>query len=149
MSTPYRIEYNTGKRKISIAGGSDGYPRDIIQGEILIDLPTIKTNPKEYIADIALEGEDYYGRRLDSYGNCPAEFEYQVDIKPDDTFVTVSGYDCKRATVSLNALEQMTEFDADEFYEGLTHGFDHFDQSGIEYYTEMGHTIFVDNIETV
>jgi hypothetical protein len=142
MSTPYRIEYNTGKRKISIAGGSDGYPRDIILGEILVDLPTIKANPKEYIADIAEEGEDYYGRRLDSYGNCPAEFEYQVDINPDDTFVTVVGYDGKIATISLNVLEQMSDIDADELFDGLTHGFEEYDQTGIDYFEKMGHKIY-------
>lgn len=113
MSTPYRIVW---KGVTAIAGGSDGYPRDVIQEEILKDIETVRTQPKVYIADIALEGEDYYGRRLDNYGNCPADYEYEVDLVANT--VTIIAYK-GRATLDLAIFDG--ELDED-FWEDLTYG---------------------------
>ena len=139
MSTPYRIEY---KGIVSISGHSDGYPRDIIFGEILVDLPTIKTNPKSYIADIALEGQDYYGRQIDEYGNNPYEYLYVVDIE-NNTITVHYSFTKSSVTINLDTFtpEHMTIDNFESMLDEVQYGLETIDNEIISMIESHGHKI--------
>lgn len=140
MSTPYRIEY---KDIVSIAGHSDGYPKDVIFGEILIDLPTIKTNPDKYVAEIALEGEDYYGRQIDSYGNNPYEYLYIVDVENNTITVKYSNQPGVDVTINLDTFspDVMGVDDYEVFLDDVQYGFECADIDNISVAESYGHKI--------
>jgi len=105
MSTPYRIEY---KGIISIANCSDGYPRDILQEVIPYDLKLISNNKDKWLANLALEQNDYYGTKIDIYAEYPAEYSYIVELNKNEEYeVTVYHYSKKIAMVNLKKLAQM------------------------------------------
>lgn len=83
MSTPYRIEY---KGIISIANGYNGYPRDVLQEIIPYDLSAISNNKDKWLAELALEQNEYYGTKIDNYGEYPAEYTYIVESNNNNEF---------------------------------------------------------------
>ncbi len=107
MSTPYRIEY---KVIISIANGYDGYPRDVLQEIIPNDLFSISEDKNKWLAELALEQNDYYGTKIDNYGEYPAEYTYIVESNKNNEFeVIVYNYSRKIAMVNLAKLSEMPE----------------------------------------
>lgn len=106
MSTPYRIEY---KGIISIANSSNGYPRDILQEVIPYDLELISSNKDNWLANLALEQDDYYGTKIDISGEYPAEYSYIVELNKNEEYeVTIYNYSNKIAMVNLKNLVRMT-----------------------------------------
>jgi hypothetical protein len=142
MGTPYRIEYTNNSQNVSIAGHSDGYPRDVILGEILVDLPTIKNNPKEYIADIAIESQDYYGRQIDEYGNHPFDYCYTVDVQNNTIKVTYAAHQGVSVTINPDNFtpETMGE-DFDIMFDEVQYGFECVDQETLEMIESYGHKV--------
>lgn len=142
MSTPYRIEY---KGISSLAFHSDGYPLDVIQEVIPVDLKNIEKDEKEWIADIAKRQGDYYAVKIDDSGNYPAEYTYLVDKNKNDQYeVTVIHNSTKIATVNMPALDIMSKFEYDLLFDQLTDDCEFLEQHMKDMLESYGHKIYIE-----
>jgi hypothetical protein len=141
MSTPYRIEY---RGIISIANGHDGYPRDVLQEIIPHDLMAISNNKDKWLANLALEQDDYYGTKIDICGKYPAEYSYIVELNKNDEYeVTVYNYSTKIAMVNLTKLSEMPLEKYDIMLDEIQYSCECMDIETRDMIESCGHKIYV------
>lgn len=142
MSTPYRIEY---KGIISIAKGSDGYPKDILQEVIPCDLVAISSNRDKWLAKLALEQDDYYGTKIDIYGEYPAEYTYVVEPnKNNECEVTVYNHRTKIAMVNISRVAEMPKEDYNVMMDEIQYACECIDMKTKNMIESFGHRIYVE-----
>jgi hypothetical protein len=142
MSTPYRVEY---KGIISIANGYDGYPRDVLQEIIPYDLEAISNDKHKWIADLALGQDDYYGTKIDNYGEYPAEYTYIVESNNNNEFeVTIYNHSKKIAMVNLTKLSEMPADKYKIMLDEIQYACECLDIKTKNMIESFGHKIYVD-----
>jgi len=142
MSTPYRIEY---KGIISIANYADWYPRDILQEVIPYDLKLISNNKDKWLANLALEQSDYYGNKIDAYGECPAEYSYIVKLNKNEEYeVTIYNFSIKIAMVNLKQLAQMPIEKYDIMLDEIQYSCECIDIETKDMIESYGHEIYIE-----
>jgi hypothetical protein len=141
MSTPYRIEY---KGIVSIANGYDGYPKDILQEVIPYDLNEISSNQDKWLAKLALEQNDYYGTKIDMYGEYPAEYSYIVELNKNNEYeVTVYHNGVKIAMVNMTRVVEMPEEDYNIVMDEIQYASEHIDITTKNMIESFGHKVYV------
>ena len=146
MSTPYRVEYKLSKKgqTICVADGHDGYPRDIITGVIVDDLKRIRTDYKQFKCDISDESQEYGGRQLDPRGNCPADYEYEVDVESNIVVVSYPSIDDKiKVTIDLTKFtpEVMGQENYEIMMDEVQYGFECIDEATLEMIESYGFVV--------
>lgn len=142
MSTPYRIEY---KGIISIANGYNGYPRDVLQEIIPYDLSAISNNKDKWLAELALEQNEYYGTKIDNYGEYPAEYTYIVESNNNNEFeVTIYNHSKKIAMVNLAKLSEMPADKYEIILDEIQYSCECLDIKTKDMIESFGHKIYVE-----
>ncbi len=142
MSTPYRIEY---KGIISIANGYNGYPRDVLQEIIPYDLSAISNNKDKWLAELALEQNEYYGTKIDNYGEYPAEYTYIVESNNNNEFeVTIYNYSKKIAMINLAKLSEMPANKYEIMIDEINYSCECLDVRTKDMIESFGHKIYVE-----
>lgn len=141
MSTPYKIEY---KGIITIANGWDGYPKDILESVIPYDLSAIIKNKDKWLAELALEQNDYYATKIDNYGEYPAEYFYVVEPnKNNDYEVTIYHYSTKIAMVNITQAIRMPTEKYDIMIDEIQHNCECVDLETKNIIESYGHKIYI------
>jgi len=142
MSTPYRVEY---KGIISIANGYDGYPRDVLQEIIPNDLLAISDDKNKWLAELALEQNEYYGTKIDNYGEYPAEYTYIVESNNNNEFeVTIYNHSKKIAMVNLAKLSEMPADKYEIILDEIQYSCECLDIKTKDMIESFGHKIYVE-----
>ncbi|MCT7485685.1 hypothetical protein N5T98_03520 [Aliarcobacter cryaerophilus] len=142
MSTPYRIEY---KGIISIANGYNGYPRDVLQEIIPYDLSAISNNKDKWLAELALEQNEYYGTKIDNYGEYPAEYTYIVESNNNNEFeVTIYNHSKKIAMINLAKLSEMPANKYEIMIDEINYSCECLDVRTKDMIESFGHKIYVE-----
>ncbi len=142
MSTPYRIEY---KGIISIANGYNGYPRDVLQEIIPYDLSAISNNKVKWLAELALEQNEYYGTKIDNYGEYPAEYTYIVESNNNNEFeVTIYNHSKKIAMINLAKLSEMPANKYEIMIDEINYSCECLDVRTKDMIESFGHKIYVE-----
>lgn len=142
MSTPYRIEY-TGV--ISVAGGYDGYPRDVLQEIIPYDLLAISDDKNKWLAELALEQNEYYGTKVDNCGEYPAEYSYIVDLNKNDEYeVNVFHFSAKIAMINMAKISKMPEDKYEIMMNELNNNYECIDSETRNMIESYEHKIYVE-----
>lgn len=142
MSTPYRIEY---KGIISIANGYNGYPRDVLQEIIPYDLSAISNNKDKWLAELALEQNEYYGTKIDNYEEYPAEYTYIVESNNNNEFeVTIYNHSKKIAMINLAKLSEMPANKYEIMIDEINYSCECLDVRTKDMIESFGHKIYVE-----